>query len=330
MSVAPKLQSRVARENDLYSITYTQLSLVGSNGLSARAARYLQFLVSVIKCGYTTIISDANTISDAIFRAQGQTRSVRTLRYALSELEDKGYISRPHNRGGSHFKTVIYLNVDRFAFWTKIKTKKVIPIPTHDHNSGYVQKVQTDDRRNQTPCFNSQYPDIRENEEQRAGTRSKPYANHIFHPIIFTLRCLLWGKPDMGKVLSKASREIAGYSSESGIDWGHWTGELWRSFPTEEREGIARVDFLPRLRNTLKHPPPSIPQAEQTVQVPPPIPLEGSIIENIRKVLAKTTREELENKPPPEKKGGGDEKMSLDERELALLTRAKKTIKYCR
>jgi len=258
------------------------------------------------------------------------------LRYALDELETKGYISRPRNRGENHFKTVININTDRFVYWTRKPSKNISPLPTHDYNSGYVQSLQTDDRKINQSVSTPQYPYIKENKEQHACTRSKAYAGFKYHPIIYTLlKVLFWRNPERGTLLSRAAREIAGYSTHTGIDWPYWES-IWQSLPKEEREGIARVDFLPRLRENPVTPiSPPIPVAETMTQIADPTarPLQGSIMEHIRDIINKTTKPE--DKPPALDEAPGPKKAGpppppdivLTDEELLLLSRAKKLVK---
>lgn len=328
---AQKQLSRVCRENQLYSITYNVLPLVGCQELSPRARRYLAFFISVVKCGYHSIIANADTIADSIFRAQGQTKSVRTLQYALTELEAAGFISRRKYRvGDNHFKTVIELHTDRFIYWTKIKSKKVVSLPTQTHISSYVQGLQIDDRRNQSPCLTPKNTYLNEHNKQRAGTRSKPYANFKHIPIIFTLLTILKGKPDRGKIVAYAQREIDGYSKQTDIRWNYWSA-IWQSMPVCEREGIARVDFLPRLRQALSSPvsPLMGPTVEEkTTEIMPDNskgPLSDPLL-LIRAMIEKTTPPE-ETKPDPPKEPPKEEKIVLTHEELAVLLPAKYAVK---
>ena len=329
---AQKRISRVCTENQLYSITYNQISLVGSQELSPRARRYLSFFITVVKLGYHSIIANADTIADAIYRAQGQTKSVRTLQYALKEIETAGFCSRKKFRvGKNHFKTIIEFNIERFVYWTKIKSKKLTPITTSSHISPYAQDLQIDDRRNNSPCLTPQNTYLNEHNKQCAYTRSKHYANFKHLPIIFTLLTILKGKPDRGKILALAQREIDGYSSATDIRWKHW-GSIWHTMPIEEREGIARVDFLPRLRQSLTtaispHTEPRCqkrqstqPKIDNGAQPFDPLPIIRAMIEKTNPKEETTNVEESTNNKE-------NEECILSEEELLILTGAKNAFK---
>lgn len=322
---ARKQQSRACRENQLYSITYNIIPLVGCQELSPRSRRYLAFLISVVKCGYNSIIANADTIADSIYRAQGQTKSVRTLQYALAELETAGFLSRKKYRvGDNHFKTVIALHTERFTYWTKIKAKKVTPIPTCAHISSYVQDLQIDDRRNETPCLTPQYSYLNEHNKQRVRTRSNKHTKFKHLPIIWTLLCILKGKPDKGKIVALAQREIDGYSKQTDIRWKHW-GAIWQTMPVEEREGIARVDFLPRLRHALSSPHMGPPVTEEKTTQKPDRDDGGPLSILIRATMEATEPPKETKKDPP--KPPPEVKIILDEDEMSVLTGAKNAVK---
>ena len=197
MQTAEKLQplGRVAGKNELYSIVHCNFSLPGTTSLSPRARRYLFFIISLVQCGYCRIEAPMDALADSIYRAQGQTASVRTLRSALVELEAAGYLTRRRCRlGADRDHAIIEIHQERFVYWTKIRSGNVIPCEPVSHNSPRRQVLPADDRRIKHRVNSSSYHSLVENnvQEQRAGARSKKSAKkHHYHPIVYTLFCCM-------------------------------------------------------------------------------------------------------------------------------------------
>ena len=245
-------RNKVARINDLYTIEYCVFSIPGTSDLSARERRYLFFLISLVKSGYTEIRAPMAVISDAIYRSQGQTASVTTLRTAFRELEARGFITRGKCRIGRDVTgALIRIHVERFVFWTKIRTHNIAPLPTQCDNSRPQQVLPGDDRRNTTIGVNSQDYSIKRKEGSNARAHSKKSAKiHKYHPVVYTLLCVLPQSPQKKSAIQLAEREIAsGSSSQSGIDWPHFA-RLWRALdpsPGGGRERTARREIAPLL-----------------------------------------------------------------------------------
>jgi hypothetical protein len=327
MSAAKQLKThpKIARANDLYSIYYCVFQLPGTSDFSRRARRYLFFFISLVKAGYTEIRAPMGAIADAIFRAQGQTSSVSTLRTALRELEDLGYLVRRKYRIG-HDKSgaVIQLNLERFCFWTRIQRSNVTPIPTHTHNSSCQQNLVGDDRRNTSMLVNSQDPTKIRNKEPRADTRSKDRAKkHQYHPIVYTLMCVLPEGPDRSEMLNLARREISTSTGEtSGIDWPYFT-KLWPAldpFPGGRRETTAKREIVPLLYQAI--------EGGRDVPVSRDTGTEDETVEDIRELIGRSLLAVSVDEPgTTEQKISEPENIALSQAELNLLSRAKNGIK---
>lgn len=256
MSAAKQLKThpKIAYQNDLYSINYCVFQLPGTSDITARARRYLFFLISLVKSGYTEIRAPMDAIADAIFRAQGQTSSVSTLRSALRELETMGYLYRRRCRLG-HDKAgaSIVLHLERFTFWTQIRRQNVTPLPTSEHNSSCQQNLPGDDRKNTSSVVNSQNSSEKRKDRSNAHARSKNSAKK-YHPVVYTLMCVLPRSPEKWQMIEIARREISiGASPDSGIDWPYFT-RLWPALdpdPGGRRESTARREIVPLLYRAI-------------------------------------------------------------------------------
>lgn len=256
MQAAEKINpQRIASKNDLYRIDYCVFQLPGTISLSPRARRYLFFIISLVKVGYSGIAAPMAAIADAIFRTQGQTAGIRTLRSALVELESAGYVCRRRCRTGANCKqAVIDFQLERFVFWTKIRSRNVIPHPTLSHISSCRQNLPADDRRINHRVNNDNSP-VTNIKEQRARTRSKKSAKkQKYHPVFYTLLCVIPSSPVRPKMIDLASREIScGSGSQSGVDWSHFT-RLWRAldpYPGGGRERTAKREIVPLLYDAV-------------------------------------------------------------------------------
>jgi hypothetical protein len=260
MQAAQKLQpsGRVARKHELYSIVHCNFSLPGTTSLSPRARRYLFFVISLVQCGYCRIEAHMDTLADAIYRAQGQTSSVRTLRSALAELEAAGYLTRRRCRlGADHAHAIIEFHMERFVYWTKVRSGNVIPCSIDSHHSACRQVLPSDDREikhrvNSSSCSSSDESNV---QEQRAYARSKKSAKkkHRYHPIVYTLLCCLPPSSDKTRVIEIARGELAGGENRSGIDWDYYN-RLWPALdcrPGGRRETTARREIVPALIRQL-------------------------------------------------------------------------------
>jgi hypothetical protein len=200
-----------------------------------------------------------DALADAIYRAQGQTASVRTLRSALAELEAAGYLTRRRCRlGADRAHAIIEIHQERFVYWTKIRSGNVIPCEPVSHNSPHRQVLPADDRRIKHRVNTSSYSSLEETnvKEQRAGARSKKSAkkkNHHYHPIVYTLLCCLPPGPDKAKIVEIARGELAGGANRSGVDWEYYR-RLWPALdcrPGGRRETTARFEIVPVLMRCL-------------------------------------------------------------------------------
>ena len=263
MNTAEKLQpsSRVARKYELYSIVHCNFSLPGTTSLSPRARRYLFFAISLVQCGYCRIEAPMDALADAIYRAQGQTASVRTLRSALAELEAAGYLTRRRCRlGADRAHAIIELHVERFIYWTKVRSGNVIPCSVDSHHSACRQVLPADDRKTKHRVNSSSYHSSVDTnvKEQRAGARSKKSAKkHHYHPIVYTLFCCMAAGREKQAAIELARTELAGGVNQSGVDWDYYR-RLWPALdcrPGGRRETTARSEIVPALIRCLSSSP---------------------------------------------------------------------------
>lgn len=171
---------------------------------------------------------------------------------------------------------------------------------------------------------NSQNSSYKRNQEPRAHAYSKNSAKiKKYHPIVYTLLCVLPATPEKSKMLSIARREIAtGDSSHTGIDWPYYSG-LWPALdsnPGGRREVTARREIVPLLYRALRGD--SGAGMEHTAD--PPVETVDEIRELIKRSLTSVSLggdgDDYPNKSP--------EEISLTEGELDLLNRAKNGVKY--
>lgn len=252
MQTAKKLQrSRVAGKNELYSIVHCDFHLPGTTSLTPRARRYLFFIICLVRSGYERISAPMAVISDAVYRAQGQTASVRTLRSAFAELESAGFLTREKCRlGGDRKNSVIDFNMERFVFWTKIRSGNVIPCNTNTHDSSCRQVLPTDDRLIPNYHVNYQYSSVNTYKEANDHARSKKSAKkHKYHPIVYTLLCVMCAGKRKRDAISLAMSELSGSENISGVDWTYYE-RLWPALdvsPGGRRETTALREIVPLL-----------------------------------------------------------------------------------
>lgn len=331
MSAAKQLKTnpKTAFSNDLYSINYCVFQLPGTSDFSPRERRYLFFLISIVKSGFTEIRAPMGVIADAVFRAQGQTSSVSTLRTALRELEAKGYLYRRKCRLG-HDKegASIVLAIERFTYWTQIQRQNITPLPTHAHLSPCQQKLPDDDRRNTSSVVNSQNSFNKRKDRSRARTCSNKSAKiQKYHPIVYTLMCVLPQTPDKSKMLNIARREIStGDSRESGVDWPYFS-RLWPALdpnPGGRRETTARHEIVPLLYRAISR---GVNRTQDIETTPEESP--ESIRAMIQASLASVSLDESNGGEPAEPAEPAiEQENSLSRDELEILVGAKKAVKH--
>ena len=328
METAKRIQkkSQIAYKNDLYSICYSVFQLPGTVDLSPRERRYLFFLISLVRSGYSEIRAPMAVIADSIFRCQGQTASVSTLRTAIAELERRGYLTRRTFRvGPDRGRTVIEIHTDRFVFWTKISVQNISPLPTQSHISSCHQDLVGDDRKISSSVVNSQYSSDKRNNRSNTGARCNNSAkkNHAYHPIVYTLLCVLPRSPQRASMIDLARREIStGDASDSGVDWPYYT-KLWPALdpaPGGRRENTAKREIVPLLWRALE----GDGRLSQAIPVEPDMPRceIRDLIERSMAPVSAVPEPESEPVPVPEKTG-----TSLDREEFSVLRAAKNSLK---
>lgn len=326
---------KVALVNDLYTIQYCVFTLPGTSDLSARERRHLFFLVSLVRSGYTEIRAPMGVIADAIYRSQGQTSSVSTVRTAFRELELRGYLTRSRCRlGDAAACACIRIHVERFVFWTRVQQRNVVPCPTSCDISPRQQNLPGDDRRITSSVVNSQDSSIKRKDGSNACAGSKKSAKkYRYHPIVYTLLCVLPRSPQKFAAIRMAEREIAGgISSESGLDWLHFA-RLWRALdpaPGGGRERTARREIVPLLIEAVQR------RAEHSNMggghdMSPPADLGTETPAEIRRIIAASMESVSvgRGEPPPDSHRGGPQGgvSALSSDELLILGAAKQAAK---
>jgi DNA-binding transcriptional ArsR family regulator len=187
----------------------------------------------------------------SVLRRVGLEGSPSTIRRALSSLEALGFLSRRRCRlGPDRLGLLIQIHRDRWQFWLKPRQEKP---PT----SVYIPPRQSigpgEDRTITTPRVN--LPDSVENKNKPQESGQKI---HRYHPIVYTLMCLLnrQGAPDRKALLRRAEGEIALEASglevvnHSGIPWEQYE-RAWREMSVATREPFAAAEIVPRLREAI-------------------------------------------------------------------------------
>lgn len=347
MNTAEKLQRlpRVATKHELYSIVHCNFSLPGTTSLSPRARRYLFFVISLVQSGYYRIEAPMDALADAIYRAQGQTASVRTLRSALAELEAAGYLTRRRCRlGENRAHAVIEFHVERFVYWTQVRSGNVIPCSTDTHNSAYRQVLPADDRRikhrvNSSSCSSLDEINVK---EQRASARSKKSAKkHHYHPIVYTLFCCMSPGREKQAAIELARTELAGGINRSGVDWDYYR-RLWPALdcrPGGRRETTARSEIVPALIRCLSSSPAASSvhsregQGQPSLEVAPPATADqvALLIAALsgRTDIGQGTVAELSADPRQvEQVSAENDQNSLTGEDLSILLKARERLKH--
>jgi hypothetical protein len=322
--------NKIAGKNECFRVIRNNFELDGTGGLSPRERRYLHFFISLAKLGYGTVAVSMDTLAAAIYQAQGQTRSVRTLRTALAELETAGYLTRRKYRiGEDHFRTVIVLNPDRFAYWTQVKTAKVIPLPTSSHVSSYRQDLPESDRRiNPTVQTDSSSDNLRFEQRARSNFNTK---KHRYHPVIYTLMVILKGQ-DRFPLLTLADSEVRGGDNLSGVDWDYWS-RVWPKLsasPGGERERTAKREIVPLLLAAIGKGPAVSPVVPKNLVTSPPAEQPCDIIPASREEVRTLLRDLVTVIPPPTTQNHEPSRdaspNTLSDEEMAVLLPAKEAI----
>lgn len=268
------MSGNLASVRTVRSIDYTIAAISGTGSLSARARRVLRVYVSLVRMGYDGVSAPMGAISDAVHRSSsGSGSSIRTVQRANSELETSGFIRRSEFRVGMDSKqTVIRFVAQAFAFWTRTKTKNVIPITTQSHNvvsretNTYTDlrasNCRTSDRTTTNPCFNSQITP-KEQTKQRAGARAtnRRKKNALLYSLncVLTAACSQLNRRDRKSARSRAHCELLArfsgveLSNPSGIDWDYWS-KRWCQMTVPARESTMRREILPALLGNQRDP----------------------------------------------------------------------------
>ena len=250
--------AKIIKSRDLEAISWVN---TGSPvGLSDRAMRLFQVLKSALRMnpGSTILKTTVSELARAHVAAHlVGACSPSTVRRALAELEDKGYISRSQCRLGNDSRGLkIVFELDRWAYWLQRQTANVTPMRTSVHIPPRQSSGPGEDRTSTTPVVNSQYSSSSVNNMQKANKK-----NHKYHPILFTIWAVLKKDgvrvPHQDPIYRRAKFEIeaAGAGVElanhTGVPWGQHE-KNWRDMLPRTRETFARSQILPFFRTATR------------------------------------------------------------------------------
>ena len=284
-------RNKIASFHDLMKIRY--VTTEHPKNLFTRDFGLFGEFVSVVRVlSMVGIFCTVGELGRAILFHGSPYGSKTTIRRALSHLVMLGYCTVTSRRDG----VLIRFNMERLAYWTEKKTDTVTPINTSSYNSHIQSPKNGEDPTENNNCVNTCY----------SGNTSK--LQHVktvkwHHPVIYTLFIVLTRlrAPDRAPLISRAELEIAAESSgnelvsPSGVPWADHESR-WPSMSHSEREGIARADILPALRNAVHGPGDGQPGDGQ----PEAPPLREKLVVDLHalgKLLA--TRKQAEFSPAP-------------------------------
>lgn len=284
---------KIATAGKIRSIDWAKSGIAGTGSLSPRARRTLAVYVVLVKMDFSGVSAPMGAIADAIYRSShGEAGSIRTLQRANTELEERGYIRRSC-RG-----TVIWFNLDAFAYWTQRRAGVVSPLPTSAHNvvsretkceeNLHTTSCRTSDVTTHRSRVTSDNTPLNSNDKQRAGARADD--THDINAtrnvasrsprkrknaMLFSLGCVLGTLSEIHPADRRAARAraqcevqaLAGgveLLNPSGVDWKYWR-DRWEEMAISARESTIRREILPLL---LGRPTPPSP-AELTITNPP-------------------------------------------------------------
>jgi hypothetical protein len=244
---------RAVRDRDLDAITW--VNTVHPGDLSRKERHLFWVLLALLRLvpGAELVRCTVDHLA-AVHRRVGLEGSPSTVRRALASLEALGFLSRRRCRlGPDRLGLLIEIHRDRWQFWLKQRSEKP---PT----SVYIPPRQSigpgEDRTITTPRVN-----LPNSVESRYKPQESGQKIHRYHPIVYTLMCLLkrTQATDRAALLRRAEGEIALEASgldvvnHSGVPWGQYE-RAWREMSVATREPFAAAEIVPRLRAALERP----------------------------------------------------------------------------
>jgi hypothetical protein len=241
---------KAVRDRDLDAITW--VNTVHPGDLSRKERHLFWVLLSLLRLvpGAELVRCTVDHLA-AVHRRVGLEGSPSTIRRALASLEALGFLSRRRCRlGPDRLGLLIEIHRDRWQFWLKQRSEKP---PT----SVYIPPRQSigpgEDRTITTPRVNLPNSVESKNKPQESGQKI-----HRYHPIVYTLMCLLkrTQATDRVALLRRAEGEIALEASgldvvnHSGVPWSQYE-RAWREMSVATREPFAAAEIVPRLRAAL-------------------------------------------------------------------------------
>lgn len=262
---------RIATVHNVRSLQFGISAVEGTGSISPRARRVLGVYIPLVKQGFDALTSPMGAIADAVFRISwGESKSIRTVQRAHSELIQAGFISFRQCRNTG---VMIVFNLAAFAFWTRTKTKNVSPLPTQSHNVvsretkcdcvPHTTTCHPSDRTRKEVRVNSPTISQSSNNSPRAGARDQKSYSKRRADIVLSLRCVL-KKMDMHpserrRIVRKLKYELAALQAgipaaqSSGLDLDYWR-KRWDEMSITVRESTIRREFLPALLDRASAP----------------------------------------------------------------------------
>jgi hypothetical protein len=244
---------KAVRDRDLDAITW--VNTVHPGDLSRKERHLFWVLLSLLRLvpGAELVRCTVDHLA-AVHRRVGLEGSPSTIRRALASLEALGFLSRRRCRlGPDRLGLLIEIHRDRWQFWLKRPEKP----PT----SVYIPPRQSVgpgvDRTSTTPRVDLPNRVENRNKPQESGQKKV----HRYHPIVYSLMCLLkrQGAPDRQALIRRAEGELALEASglevvnHSGVPWAQFE-RAWREMGISSREPFAAAEIVPRLRAALERP----------------------------------------------------------------------------
>lgn len=246
--------NRLSVANDLFKIQWVRTFAVPN--LTQKSQFLICFIVTnILMFRSGGIRAPLAAICAAWTRAGLGSIGISTMRGAIRELEEKGYVRRQQCRIGENRQGIIMrFNLDRFSYWTKIRPGNVVSSPTsptityldpYRQNVATSPRTKTDSRVNICNTNNnSNYARARENDRYNLLARN---------PVLLTLWVLLRGSPDLS-IFNRAETEIRALEQEksienhSGVPWEQYEPRKWREMIPQTRDSFATTQIVPRLR----------------------------------------------------------------------------------
>lgn len=190
----------------------------------------------------------------------GLEGSMSTVRRALGELEERGFLRRRRCRfGRDRLGLLLDICRERWSYWLRpsppnVTQKSQNSEPTSIHIPTHQSFGPGDDRRNI-----SSRVDLPNSSVSTYNLPQSSSKKHLHHPIVYSLFRLLTRTTaeDRQALIKRAEAEIAAAEvglevlNHSGVPWEQFS-KAWREMGVSAREPFAAAEIVPRLREALK------------------------------------------------------------------------------